>query len=319
MGTHGFADDRRLRAGASHAAVSPAGPDPALASVPDPSHQTYLARALILATLPHSRPVRRDPAGVPLRDPGGRIVEAIDWERVNGHYRLRIQADPELGLPFGAYPRLVLAGITREVKRRRSRTIPLGQLYPFLRQLGVSPGGNTARQVVNQVERLVGARMSFEWRGEDEDGEINRRHYVQVATSLELWKPRVRRAGPGGDLLPGVVELSEEFFRELEAFAVPLDLRIIARIKSSPLALDLYAWLTYRAFRVRRPTAVPWEALERQFGAEYAHRRDFRLRVRRALARILALYSDLRVELTREAVRLLPSRPSVRPRPAERR
>ena len=43
-----------------------------------------------------------------------------------------------------------------------------------------------------------------------------------------------------------VVVLSAEFYDELVAHAVPIDLRALKALKSSPLALDIYSWLTYR-------------------------------------------------------------------------
>lgn len=42
------------------------------------------------------------------------------------------------------------------------------------------------------------------------------------------------------------------------------------RALRSPLALDIYCWLTYRASYLRRPTEIPWTALALQFGAGYA-------------------------------------------------
>ena len=95
---------------------------------------------------------------------------------------------------------------------------------------------------------------------------------------------------------------------------MPQDLRVVAACRHSPLALDLCFWLPYRARTVTGRTAIPWEALEHQLGAEYAHARQFRDRVRRTLMGVLALYPGLRVEVTREALVLLPARshPSTR-------
>ena len=49
-------------------------------------------------------------------------------------------------------------------------------------------------------------------------------------------------------------------------------------LRRSPLALEAYAWLTYRVSRLERETVVPWRSLEIQFGAEYKHPRPFRWR-----------------------------------------
>jgi hypothetical protein len=57
------------------------------------------------------------------------------------------------------------------------------------------------------------------------------------------------------------IELGEDFFNAVVAAPVPVDMRALRALKQSPLALDLYAWSTYRAFVVSRKGAsqlVPW-------------------------------------------------------------
>ena len=79
----------------------------------------------------------------------------------------------------------------------------------------------------------------------------------------------------------------------------------------SPLALDLYTWLTHRMSYLRRPTLVPWKGLQAQLGADYARPRDFR---RIALARledVVGAYPELRIRGEKEGVRLYPSPPHV--------
>ena len=39
----------------------------------------------------------------------------------------------------------------------------------------------------------------------------------------------------------------------------------------SPMALDLYSWLTYRMSYLERLTGIPWGALQLQFGADYPY------------------------------------------------
>jgi hypothetical protein len=292
-------------------AVTPSDPD---ASGGENAALTYMARPLVLATLPHSRPLLCDATGAVVRDADGHPVEARHWQRVNGRYRLQVQADPDFGLPYGIYPRLTLAWVAHAVKRTRTRVLPLGPLYPWMTGIGLSPGGNTARQVLDQARRLFSCRMAFLWDGEAEDGAVSRRRYLSVARSLELWTPRAGQEWPDRACAdtPGVIELTEDFYREVLEFAVPQDLRVVAACRHSALALDLCFWLPYRARTLTRPTAIPWETLERQLGAEYALARQFRDRVRRTLLTVLALYPRLRVEVTREALVVTPARASAR-------
>ena len=49
------------------------------------------------------------------------------------------------------------------------------------------------------------------------------------------------------------IELGEKFFEEVIRHPVPLDLNTLKSLKRSSLGLDLYLWLTYRTFALKRP------------------------------------------------------------------
>jgi hypothetical protein len=87
------------------------------------------------------------------------------------------------------------------------------------------------------------------------------------------WSPRDPEQRP---LWNSMVVLSVGFYYELVAHAVPIDLRALKALKGSPLALDIYSWLTYRMSYLRKPCLIPWEALQTQFGADYGRPRDFK-------------------------------------------
>jgi hypothetical protein len=82
----------------------------------------FLARALVQVTLLH-------------RDP-----KAHEFVRRNGHFTLSILAPKDVGLPYGRYPRLVLAYLTTEAVRRKSPDIELGSHFSrFCATLGIPP------------------------------------------------------------------------------------------------------------------------------------------------------------------------------------
>ena len=59
-------------------------------------------------------------------------------------------------LPFGNYPRLLLAWVSTEAVRTQSRVIVLGSsLAKFMRELGIySSGGREGTKLRNQMRRL---------------------------------------------------------------------------------------------------------------------------------------------------------------------
>ena len=89
--------------------------------------------------------------------------------------------------------------------------------------------------------------------------------------------------------------LSSEFYDELVAHAVPIDLRALKALKGSPLALDIYSWLTYRMSYLRKPCLIPWEALQTQFGSDYGRLRDFKRRFVVHLSDVVQVYPGARL------------------------
>ena len=101
----------------------------------------FMPRLLVLTTLPHRRP------------------ESHRFERVNGRHTLRMSAPRRVGLPYGSYPRLLLAYLTTEAVRTKSPEIHLGATPNDLaRKLGLSvisgPRG-TAPRLQEQLRRLL--------------------------------------------------------------------------------------------------------------------------------------------------------------------
>ena len=69
-------------------------------------------------------------------------------------------------------------------------------------------------------------------------------------------------------------------------------------MKRSPLGLDLYLWLTYRTFGLKRPLRLTWRQLYRQFGADQAKaskvaQQAFRRDCLRELKKIKNAWPDL--------------------------
>ncbi len=82
----------------------------------------YMARALVQATLPHSK------------------VTGNEFKRSNGAFRLTILADSEIGLPYGSIPRLIIAWISTEAVKTKNRELVLGNtLSSFMEQLRGKP------------------------------------------------------------------------------------------------------------------------------------------------------------------------------------
>ena len=262
----------------------------------------YTARILTIATLPH------------------RAQPGDHFERSNGGYRLIVQAMPGAGLPFGSYPRLLLAWLATEIVRTRRRELVLGaSMADFMRQLGLGRSGGrahhersagTIHRLKRQIVSLFGSRLILHKQSSREQIEL-----LQIGERFESWTDSAQ-----SDVLPGTLRVSESLYEHILRAPVPVDLRALRALKRSPLALDLYTWLTHRNFVQqnggRKQATIPWGALQRQFGSDYPRnsrgRADFKKAFHGAYRRVQLVYPRAAIRDDGDCLTLLTTAPHVR-------
>lgn len=264
--------------------------------------KAFISREMVQATLPH-----KNPGDVPA------------WSRTNGNYALTIQPGwdtwkkQSFGYPYGTIPRLLIFWLTTEALRTGSRHIELGDhLADFMRKLGLdsSRGGirSDAHRLRDQMERLFRARISFEYRDERQQSWLD----MQIAPKGMQWWNHSLNEQP--TLWENWVELGEEFYKAITDHPVPVNMDALQTLKNSPLALDLYAWLTYQAFRAsssKRSRRISWKSLHEQLGADYADVQNFRRKAIEAIRKIESVYPGLQLETIEGGLSVKPSSPAI--------
>jgi len=259
----------------------------------------FMARPLVQVTLPH-----RDPGNVP------------SFARNAGDFRLIIQPlidekdgqTINYGIPYGTIPRLILAWLTTETVKTRSKEIYLGDsLSAFMRELDMIPTGGrwgSITRLREQVKRLFSSSFSMVY---NDNKTLDMARFVLASRAHFFWD---RLQPSQGALFESSVILSDEFYREILAHPVPLDTRVLKALRTSPLAIDLYTWLTYRVSYLKKETVIPWERLQEQFGSDYAEVKKFKFNLIKNLKKVLVLY-PVRVISEEKGLVLKPSPPSV--------
>ncbi|HRJ01915.1 MAG TPA: replication protein RepA [Hyphomonas sp.] len=256
----------------------------------------FMARALAIATLPH----RRQPTPV--------------FRRKNGDFTLTmVTAHPD-GLPFGSLPRLLLTWVCTEAVRKEEPVLFLGEsLSAYLSELNLKRTGGARGDITrlkHQMATLFSAMISCRYEGRDSWALQN----VLLADSVDWWEPQSPdEAGQWRSRL----QLSKPFYQECVDHPLPVDLRVIKVLRSSPLAMDIYMWLTHRMSYLSRRTTIPWQSLMAQFGSDYSSNdqgvRDFKRAFLRQLQHVHYLYKEARIEPTDDGLVLLPSPTHVPP------
>lgn len=243
-----------------------------------PATVGYMASALVQATLPHREPV----------DEQGRPLET--YVRRNGHYRLIMKrVDDEAGLPYGVYPRLIALFLSTQVAKSKERVVKLGPSLPqFMRSVGAEPKWGEHATVGRFQEQLRRMQMTQITCIYEDPERLSHRTMTMVEES------EVVLTGGGLYGWQSSFELGEKFFNELSDRPVPVSVEAVRRLHRSPLALDLYVWLTYRMAGLHRRAEVPWAELEQQFGSDYKDLRRFRFEVKRRLEQVFEVYPQAR-------------------------
>ena len=269
-----------------------------------------MARALVQATLPHS-------------DPG----EQKAWSRKNGDLRLTInpawRIDEEsgkekcVGIPFGTIPRLLLFWITTEALRTKSRHLELGpSLSHFMSELGLTPTGGrwgSITRLREQMNRLFRSRISFDYVG-PESKQVDAWMDMQIAQEARLWWSE--KEPEQAALWNSWIELGELFYKAIIQTPIPLNLAILRALKRSPMALDMYAWLSYKVYACNqkgRKQFVPWSGLAGQMGSDYAELRNFRLKAKESLQKVQGAWPELSISYAKGGVEIYPSPLTVSP------
>ena len=254
----------------------------------------FMARSLAIATMPH------------------RKVAGNEYKRTNGSFSLCMLAPSDVGLPFGSVPRLLMTWLTTDALRTKEREIVLGpSLSDFMRKMKMTPTGGewgSITRLRDQMERLFACSIHGIWRDEKRSKISN----FVVAEDADLWWDP--KSPEEAALWKSTVLLGEKFFREIVEHPVPIDLRAVQALRRSPLAIDIYTWLTYRMSYLREDMRISWPGLQGQFGSSYALNgqgpRDFRRAFRRELKKALLVYQPEppSVEDTSEYLLIRPSR-----------
>jgi hypothetical protein len=189
----------------------------------------------------------------------------------------------------------------RSERERLDIRIEGGAKRALVADLGMSRQGSNITSLKNQARKLFNATISASYQEGSNTQDIGYR----LADKTVLWWHAKDPEQAG--LWKSTVTLSEHFFNEIIDRPVPIDMRAIKTLKQSPLALDIYATLTYRMSYLKKPTLIPWSALAFQLGSDYSRLRDFKEAFLAELKKVVLVYPQVHVEPTERGLMLRPS------------
>ncbi|EFL12421.1 predicted protein [Streptomyces sp. AA4] len=274
----------------------------------------FQAAPLTLASLPYRQPK----AGTDV------------WVRRNGDFWLTLRPGVSMkpngehgsyGWPFGVIPRALLMWVTAEALRTQDPKIELGSslsdfVVKLLGQRATSGPNGTRTRVKEQANRLFNADISYQWMGNGDR--------IQAGVNLKIaraWRLDLGDGEMGQEsLFPSYVQLSGDFFEEIIKSPVPLDLEAV-RLLGSAAAMDLYAFITYKAFVLNKTGKyflLTWDGMGDQFGYQFPKTSKGRYKLKEkvlpAWESVRRVYPEANVTVTNDGLLLGPGPTAVQPR-----
>lgn len=267
---------------------------------PDKAVRSHVYSGWCHAGMPHKRP----------------RIEDANWRIETDYVTLlvepgtRVDSDGReipIGLPFGAYARLILIDWQTEALEKGSRDVAMGpSLKASLKRMGLAHGGKVMELVREQIERLASCRFSFHLKANNQRrGAIAN---VNIVDNIEYCE-----IGQGATTRRYVerIRLSEIFYKQLQAHPVSVDKSSVMAIRNSSMALDIYMWLAYRLRSLDGDREISWAALKGQFGGGVSAMRNFKPLFNENLQLALSVYRAANVQATPTGLLLRPSLPPV--------
>jgi hypothetical protein len=243
--------------------------------------------------------------GLPVRKPKrGEFLH----ERRNGRFLLQVTGHPGYGLPWGQ-DRLVPIFLATLAVRQQCQTIRFRSGAEMLDTFGMQQGGTQYRRLIASFQRIFGATIFFGTDIQRDKAAVFHQARFNFMSEARIWYSRdhEQQTLPGG--CQNEIVLSAEFYREVMAHPIPADLDAARALSSSPAALDLFMWISYRCFTAKGEERVPLFGdfgLVNQLGSsEYARPRRFRERLSRWLDLVKVLWPDCPVRISSDGLALI--------------
>ena len=238
------------------------------------------------------------------------------------------------GLPYGKYPRLIMAYIiTRTVENagrlkegkinhEEALHIPLGRsMNQFLQAIGIGQRGTggskgTLTIVREQLLRLADSRITVK----SDDGIRARGKHTQIVDDWDLWFDT--RDPNQGSFIESYLKLTPQFFKHIAESPIPIDLNVLREL-NKPRAMDLYIWLTVKQYWLaknnREAYTFTWDMIAANFATKQLHssdaRKNFRKEIKKAILELTTAWPNAGITANADGVTVTRTAPSVQQKP----
>ena len=232
-------------------------------------------------------------------------------ERRNGAVTVNI-APLRREWAYGKIPRLILL-YSRSLIMEQSekvdfdkKTIVFDESFrSFCKHAGLTYYGGLAKDVDEMLNRMLNTTIQLRgWFDAKEE-------QILAVGNYRIFDYGEFHFHDGDSSEKTYIRFSDLLWQILTENCVPLSREIAAQLGRSPRALDIYQWLAYRTYALKKPVIVPWENLRSQFDSVDTPMYSFRRRFCRSLEKVSDAWLELATSVGEKGLTLYPSRSSL--------
>ncbi len=223
---------------------------------------------------------------------------------------LKIISDPNYGLPYGKIPRIIIIWLCTEAKLKKSPIIYLGKSQnEFFKKLGFTPTGGkngSINRIKNQIIRLFNSTISIVYKNNN----IYKFKNLNIINNASFFFKKRNRFWKSN------ISLSKQFYENIKNNSLKINLKIIKNTRS-PLALDIYIWLTWKIkiIKNKKPITISWKKLKYKFGFNYKNSNEglynFKIEFIKKLKYIFLYYPKINISILKTGLRIINNHPYI--------
>lgn len=244
-----------------------------------------------------------------------RKVEGISYEKRIGKYHLSIDAgklaNPHTGIlerqqiPYGTIPRLLMISFISQAIQNKSPMIEVDTSFTkFMRDvLGYKITGGKNGSIARfkfQISNLISSHMTIGFQVSKDIADTISFNPIK-RTRLFFPKNSAQKSFWNSEIV-----LSRDFYDSLQRHGLPINNRVLKKLRHHARAMDIYLWLSYRNNILKDKLFLSWHSLKEQFGSESTSIVNFKKQFMNAMAKVVDAH-PFRVALARGGVELSPS------------
>ncbi len=176
-----------------------------------------------------------------------------EWQRTFNRHSYTVMAPTRYGVPGGAYSRLILIRINTLAKHSDSPTLHLGNTASkLMRSIGLDQRGDTIKEFKKHFLSCINCVVHTE-SNDGNTAQYSLQPVIRDATVIsEDWNWNSE------------IILSQPFY-EASQRSVPTDWGALKCLSPGTLRMDVFNFLVYRLYYLRKETLVPWKQLHAMF------------------------------------------------------